>query len=310
MERSVLLWFVGRTVRKEKLIQIKCIVLFLTASEKFMNENAMIYYPQDEMTTVLLPITLGCLYNKCAFCSMYKDDQYREVSFFEIKNQLLNIDKFTERIFLTGADPTSIGFSKMKKLLELIHEQVPVCACVSCYASIRNLSNYSVEELSILHDAGLRQLYIGFETGSNDTLKLVNKPHTVNQAIEQAQKLNMAKLSFNTIIMYGIAGKGKSIENAIATAQMINQFHTNRIITMNLTIFAGTSLYQMLLRNDYIPSENQERLIEVKTLLENLEPERPTVFDTTHPTNLIKVKGTLPQDKKRLINEVSKYIRD
>lgn len=275
-----------------------------------MNKNEMIYYPQDEMTTVLLPITYGCSYNKCAFCSMYKDDKYREVSFFDIKNQLLNINKYTEKIFLTGADPTSIGFNKMKKLLDLINEYVPCCACVSCYASIRNISKYTIEELSILHDAGLRLLYIGFETGSDDILKLMNKPHTVNQAIEQAKKLNMARLSFNTIIMYGIAGKGKSIENAVATAKMINQFNTNRIITMNLTIFEGTELYKMLMRRDYTPSDGNERLIEIKTLLENLEPEQPTIFDTTHPTNIIKIKDTLPQDKKRLINKISKYIRN
>jgi len=54
-----------------------------------MNKNEMVYYPQDEMTTVLLPVTSGCSYNKCAFCSMYKDDKYCEVPFSDIEMQLL-----------------------------------------------------------------------------------------------------------------------------------------------------------------------------------------------------------------------------
>ena len=39
-----------------------------------MYESDAIHYPQDEMNTVLVPVTSGCIYNKCTFCSMYKDE--------------------------------------------------------------------------------------------------------------------------------------------------------------------------------------------------------------------------------------------
>lgn len=273
-----------------------------------MHNSDMVYYPQDEMTTVLLPVTSGCSYNKCAFCSMYKDGKYCEVPFSDIEMQLLNGYTYTEKVFLTGADPLSIGFDKMKRLLDMIHKYLPYCACVASYASIKNISKYSVEELSILHDAGLRLLYIGFETGRDDILKLMNKSHTVNEAILQAKKLNEAKIPFNTIIMYGIAGKGGSVDNAVATAKMINQFITNKVITMNLTVFSGTELNNMVKRGDFIPPDVNERLVEIRTLLENLESKQPMIFDTTHPTNIINIKGTMPQDKERLIGEVTKHI--
>ena len=272
-----------------------------------MYKEDTVYYPQDEMTTILLPVTSGCSYNKCAFCSMYKDNKYCEVPIPDIEMQLLNGYIYTEKVFLTGAEPISIGFYKMKQLLDLIHKYLPYCACVASYASIKSISKYSVEELSTLHDAGLRLLYIGFETGRDDVLKLMNKGHTVSQAIKQAKKLNEAKLSFNTIVMYGIAGEGESIDNAVATTEMINQFITNKIITMNLTVFHGTELSNMVKRGDFILPCGKERLMEIKTLLENLEPKVPTIFDTTHPTNIIKIKGTLPQDRKRLINELINY---
>jgi radical SAM superfamily enzyme YgiQ (UPF0313 family) len=240
---------------------------------------------------------------------MYKYDKYCEVPFSDIETQLLNGYIYTEKVFLTGADPLSIGFDKMKRLLEMIHKYLPYCACVASYASIRNLSKYSVEELSVLHDAGLRLLYIGFETGRDDILKLMNKSHTVNEAIKQAKKLNEAKIPFNTIVMYGIAGKGESADNAVATAEMINQFITNKVITMNLTVFSGTELNNMVKRGEFIPPDGNERLIEIRTLLENLESKKPMIFDTTHPTNIISIKGTLPQDKERLIDEVAKHIK-
>ncbi len=269
-----------------------------------------IHYPQDEMTTVLLPVTSGCIYNKCTFCSMYKDEEYYEVALPDIEKQLMNMYLYTDKIFLVGSDPISIGFEKMKQLLDMVHLHLPYCACVASYAAIRSIARYSVEELSILHDAGLRLLYIGFETGRDDILKLMNKGHTVEQAVQQAKKLNEANLAFNTIIMYGIAGEGESVDNAVATAKMINRFTTDRVITMNLVIMDRSKLREMVKSHEYVTSGREERLIEIKTLLENLEPEQPTIFDTTHPTNLVRMKGVLPEERRRLLREIRNHIRE
>ncbi|HHW94162.1 MAG TPA: radical SAM protein [Clostridiaceae bacterium] len=273
-----------------------------------MYKSANVFYPQDEMTTALLPATIGCSYNKCAFCSMYKDEKYCEVPFPDIEMELKHGFKYTEKVFLTGADPMSIGYDKMKRLLKMIRKYLPYCACVASYASIRSISKFSLEELSILHNLGLRLLYIGFETGRDDILKLINKGHTVNEAIEQARKLNEAKIPFNAIIIYGIAGKGQSADNAVATAKMINTFAPRSVITMNLTVFTGTELHKMIERGYFIPPSGGERIVEIITLLENLEPNRAMIFDTTHPTNIIKIKGTLPYDKERLIDEIRSRI--
>ena len=273
-----------------------------------MYENHAIYFPQDELSSVLLPVTAGCSYNKCVFCSMYKDDVFREIPLWDIEKELMNGPKYAERVFLTGADPMSVGYEKMVEILSLIRRYLPYCACVASYASIRSVSKYSLAQLTTLHHAGLRQLYIGFETGRDDVLNLMKKGHSTQEAVTQAQKLNAAQLPFNTIIMYGIAGKNEGKANAVATAEMINQFRTVRIITMNLTIFYGTELSHMIERHAFIPSSGRERLDEIRMLLERLSPEHPTIFDTTHPTNIIKLKGTLPDDKVRLLKEVDRFI--
>ncbi len=271
-----------------------------------MNNNDIVHYPQDEMTTLLVPVTIGCSYNKCSFCSMYKDIEYSEVPVRDIEMHLLHGYKYTEKVFLTGADPMVIGFEKMKLLLELINKHLPYCARVASYAAIKSIAKYSTEELSILHDLGLRLLYIGFETGRDDILVLMNKGHTVNDAVTQGKKLNSAKLPFNSIIMYGIAGEGESVDNAIATAKMINQFETVKVITMNLIIFGATKLNEMVENRLFIPASTAERMIEIKTLLENLHPKKETIFDTTHPTNIISIKGKLPEERQRLIRDLNK----
>jgi radical SAM superfamily enzyme YgiQ (UPF0313 family) len=266
-----------------------------------------LYYPQDEMHTCLLPVTSGCSWNRCAFCSMYKNVTYRQISFSDIETELRSGNLYTEKVFLTGADPMSIGFDRMKRLLEMIRRYLPYCHRVGTYASVKNIAGYSVEELSVLHDAGLRMLYIGFETGRDDILKLMDKGHTVREAVEQAQKLNEAKIPFCTVIMYGIAGAGQSVDNAVATAGMINRFATQKVITMSLIIFNNTKLNHMVKRGEFVPSGGRERMIEIRTLLENLEPGKPTVFDTTHPSNIIKISGTLPWDRQKLIKDIERH---
>lgn len=271
-----------------------------------MYKDDTIFYPHDEMTTFLLPVTNGCSYNKCAFCSMYRDVQYSEVSLRDIEMQLLNGYLYTEKIFLTGANPLAIGFDKMIEILNLIIKYLPYCACVASYASIKSIAKYSTKQLSDLHDAGLRLLYIGFETGRDDILKLMNKGHTVEQAITQAKKLNKAYMQFNTIVMYGIAGKGESVENAKATANMINQFTTKKVITMNLMVFDGTDLQDMIDRGEFQPASGKERIMEIKTLLENLEAKDEMIFDTTHPTNIVKIKGKLPRQRQMLLSKLAR----
>lgn len=269
-----------------------------------MIKYSEVFYPHDEATTYLLPATIGCSYNKCIFCGMYKDVEYSIVPFDEIEMILMNGYEYTEKVFLTGADPLSMGFERMSKLLDIINKHLKYCACVSCYASIKNISRYSMDELSILHEKGIRMLYIGFETGSDEILRLMKKGHTSVEAVNQAKRLNQANIQFNTVVMYGIAGKGKGLKNAVDTASMIDQFVTSRIITMNLTVFEGTGLSRIMKEGLFTPASNHERLQELRLLLEMLDPKNHTIFDTTHPTNLVKIKGILPYDKKLLINNI------
>ena len=104
--------------------------------------------------------------------------------------------------------------------------------------------------------------------------------------------------------MYGIAGEGESVDNPIATAKMINQFQTRKVITMSLIIFDRTDLAKMVEEGRFIPPSRNERLLEIKTLLENLKPEKETFFDTTHPSNIIKIQGKLPGDKNKLLSQI------
>ena len=111
---------------------------------------------------------------------MFKEQPYEELDIDDIEYELKNLQEYTEKIFITGADPMAIGFKKMMLVLKKVKKYAPYCACVAAYASVRSIATYSVDELKELHDAGLRLLYIGFESGWDYALQLMGKTSKIS----------------------------------------------------------------------------------------------------------------------------------
>ena len=101
--------------------------------------------------------------------------------------------------------------------------------------------------------------YVGFETGDDEVLTFYEKGNTAEEAVQQGRKLAEANLMFNAIIMYGIAGKGKSVRNAKLTAKMLNQLNPRKIITMNLTVFQGTELAHLVEKQEFVEAGVREK---------------------------------------------------
>ena len=266
--------------------------------------RTIVHYPQDEMNSFLLPVTKGCSYNKCYFCTMYKDQIFEALPLRELELVLMGADRYTEKVFLTGGDPLALGYEELRKILGLVNKYIPFCARVACYASVTNLKKFSLDQLGILHDQGLRFLYIGFESGSDYALALMNKAHRKEEAIREARKLNKAGLGFNSIILTGLAGRGRSLESARETVEMLNSFSSQSIITMNLKIFQGSPLQKMALAGSFELADQAELLDELYYLVENLEVDKETIFDSSHPTNIFKIRGFLPQDRRKILNKL------
>lgn len=207
-----------------------------------MRYDQIIYYPPFERHSLLLQVTSGCSYNRCAFCNMYKTVDFEVIPLKQVIADLRDAagyNPYTERVFLIGGEPLCLPFEQMREILIQIKKYLPYCACVSMYASIKNLRDKSVEQLQELHRLGLGFLYIGLESGSDRILTLMKKGHTAAEAVQQLQKLNQAQIPFNSILIYGLGGTGTARENAQASARMLNQVRSANIIMMNLTVFPG-----------------------------------------------------------------------
>ena len=269
-----------------------------------MYRNDTIYFPPTEARNVLVPVTSGCPHNMCTFCTMYKETAYKPVALTDIEYELKNVDPQSDKVFLVGADPLCVGYDRMISILNLIHKYLPHCARITAYCSVRTVAEYTLEQLKDLCDRGITALYIGFESGDDEVLKQCKKGHTVAMATEQAEKLHEAGILFSTVVMYGLAGKGKGVQNAIKTAEMVSKFKPYKIVTMNLTVFEGSEIADMIRKGEFVEADGAEKRLEIRTLLEHLDMKQPTMFDTRHATNPIKLVGTLPRDKEMLLEKI------
>ncbi len=146
-----------------------------------MRYDQIIYYPPFERHSLLLQVTSGCSYNCCAFCNMYKTVDFEVIPLRQViadlRDAAVGYNPYTERVFLIGGEPLCLPFEQMREILIQIKKYLPDCACVSMYASIKNLRDKSVEQLKELHRLGLGFLYIGLESGSDRILTLMKKGH-------------------------------------------------------------------------------------------------------------------------------------
>jgi len=175
-------------------------------------------------------------------------------------------------------------------------------------ATVTNISHKSDAELKALADTGVRGLYLGIETGLDDVLKFMRKDHTLQQAYEQIARLKAAGMVFNAHMMTGIAGKGRGIENAEATAEFFNRTQPEKVINFSIFHHKRAPLYRDIEAGRYVPSDEQENLREERRLLELLDV--PGLrYDGLHDVEVEqRFRGTLPRDKEKLLAQVDKAI--
>jgi len=278
-----------------------------------MQYEGQICRPPMERASYMLPVAVGCSYNACTFCTLFKHLRYRELPKEQIEAEM-------QRVCAVGGDPRTIFLGDgnafgldtehLLWILERIHHYFPGCENVNMDATVTNLSQKSDEELRRLYDAGVRNLYLGIESGLDDVLAFMKKDHNLQQAYEQIARMQKAGLIFNAHMMTGLAGKGRGIENAEATAEFFNRTRPSRIINFSILHHKRAPLYRDIEAGRYTPADEQENLREERRLLELLEvPELK--YDGFHDAVLqLRFRGALPKDREKLLAQVDRALAE
>lgn len=268
-----------------------------------MNYEGQICRPPMERASFMLPVEVGCSYNRCRFCTLFKHLKFRELPMSDVEAELRrvkNLGGHPKRIFLGDGNPFGLSTEHLLDILKLIHIYFPDCREINMDATVTNISEKSDEELRRLHEEGIQELYLGIESGMDELLRYMKKDHTVEEAYEQIARLKQAGLIYNAHLMLGLAGAGRGLENAERTAEFINRTGPKRII--NFTIFHHESapLYRDVEAGIFVPSEELENLLEERKLLKLLQVPIES-YDGFHDHIEVRTRGRLPEDRSRML---------
>jgi radical SAM superfamily enzyme YgiQ (UPF0313 family) len=264
-----------------------------------------LYRPPSEANSIIFQVTLGCSFNKCSFCNMYRTKEYSERPWEEIKSEIDIVSKSfpqTERIFLADGDAINLSTEKLVQILDYIKEKFPNLERISCYAMPKNLLQKTPDELTLLNSKGLDMLYIGIETGNDILLKKITKGATSKSIIDACNRAKKSGFIISCMIILGIGGKKYSMEHMKETARVVSDVSPNFLAALTLIIEDG--VYDEFMKKFSEPFETLDDtmiLNELELLLNNINPISPIVFRANHASNVYSIGGNLPEDKEKML---------
>ena len=269
-------------------------------------DSDVLYRPPGEWKSYLLQCTIGCSYNKCTFCAMYKGKQFRIRPVEEI---LEDIDMARDyygpglrRVFLMDGDAVIMKTEDLLKILHMLYRTFPALEKVTTYAGPRSTLAKSPEELRAIREAGLNRAYLGVESGSDAVLKAINKGVTAAQMLEAGQKLVAAGFDLWAIIIMGLTGQdGDWEEHILSTARMINEMRPRHLSAMTFAPAKGTPLGEDVLAGRFQVCTPDQILEECRLLIEHLDVD-PLHFTSNHASNYLPLKGGLPEEREKFLS--------
>ena len=271
-----------------------------------MNMTGIVYRPPYEANSLLLQVTLGCSHNKCTFCYMYPDVQFKVCPMEEVEADIEEATHYcsnVKRVFLEHGDAFVLSAEKLLKIADAIHRKLPKVETIAMYASIQNIKSKTDEELRQLRTAGIHGLDIGVESGLDAALTYMNKGHTAAEVREQLLRLTEAGMDYSFNAILGCGGAELWKENADATADLINAVQPHLLFIGSLHAQPGCRLYQDMRNGTFKECTIGQLLDEQERLIRRLDL-KDTYYFGSHPSNLVPMQARLPNQKQDMIEAV------
>ena len=274
-----------------------------------LNYDAPLYRPPSEAKSLIFQVTLGCSFNECSFCDMYRSKEYSERSWGEVKGEIDLMAKTmhdTTRIFLADGDALNLSTDYMIQIVEYIYQKFPNLERVSCYAMPMNLLKKTPEELNMMNKAGLDRLYLGIETGNDIILKKVTKGATQSTMIKSCNKAKAAGFTLSCMVILGLGGSKYTKENAVDTAKVINAVQPDYVGALTLYLENGIKEeFLTKFEGEFERLTDSQAIDELELLISEIDVDNEIVFRANHGSNAYNIGGTFPQNKLEMLEKIT-----
>ena len=271
-----------------------------------MRYKGKVYRPPSEAYSLIVQVTYGCSHNRCAFCDMYDDKHFAMRPMEEIREDFelaRRVYRHVDRVFLADGDALMRRTDDLVEILGLVDGLCPECQRVTCYASPASIQIKTEEELRLLREKGLKMVYMGLESGCDEVLKRMDKGHTAAQIVAAGQKVRRSGIVLSVTAISGLGSRELWREHAVQTAEAFSAMNPEYIGLLTLMVEPGTPLAQWVREGSFHVLNAVEVMQEMELFLQHIDSPG-SVFRMNHASNYLTLKGTLNQDKERLLQQV------
>ena len=269
-----------------------------------MRYEGTIYRPPSEAGSFILQATIGCSWNACTYCSMYREKSFR---IRPLEETLADIGAAREahgdqvgKVFVADGDALVMDLEHWRAVLKACREAFPKLRRISTYATAMNVLAKRPEELRELRELGLSLLYIGPESGDDVTLKRIAKGASFEHHVEAARRAHEVGMKLSVIFLLGAGGVERSPEHAEESARLATEMDPRFVSLLTLTVIPGTPIAKLEERGNFrLPSVHQ-LLEELRVFIADADP-ADAIFRTNHASNYLPLSGRLPRDRARLV---------
>lgn len=271
-----------------------------------MYSSDTVYPPPLEIKSALLEITTGCSYRRCKFCDFPKDT-FSIFSMGEIAKKIellrLVIDG-NPRLHLLGCNPFCLHTRQLLSILAMIHDRLPCVREVSMYARADDILRKSDQELTALVQAGLTELHVGLESGSNAVLMLHEKGETIEDIEEAMNALDRTGIRYHLTMIPGLGGRDLSREHAVKTAAVISRHRPMSVWCIALKVWPDTPLSRMVEDGTFCPLSFEEILREEREMVSRIDLIWPTLYVDSTVLGQYSIIGMLPEQKQVILQQM------
>ncbi|MFO7706735.1 MAG: radical SAM protein [Desulfobacterales bacterium] len=275
-----------------------------------MHYEGTIIRPPSEANSILLQITVGCSRNKCTFCGTYRGERFRikpdDVVMEDIRFAATHCRR-QRRVFLCDGDALIVPQKRLVPILQAIREQLPWVTRIGAYANAKSLKLKRPEELEQLRGLGLGIVYMGMESGDDETLNRINKGTEAAELIAMGRKAKQAGLKLSITVILGIAGRERSAIHARETGRVLSKIDPDYVGALSLMLIPGTPLYNDWQAGRFPLLEPREMLAELRTLIAETNLSQG-LFHANHASNYLPIKARMPKDKPAVLELIDRAL--
>lgn len=210
--------------------------------------------------------------SKCDYCDFYslagredRMDEYQKALLRHVVESAAVARNFpVDSLYIGGGTPTWYGEKRLVELLRTVKRQF--CLTKDVEVTIEaNPDSVDEKMLRHLRRMGVNRISMGMQSGSDEELRAIHRPHTYQQVEEAVAAVRGAKIrNLNLDLIYGLPGQ--TMESWQETVEKALSLSPEHLSCYGLTVEEGTPLAQRVARGEQLPDEDMQAALYLWTV--------------------------------------------